>query len=167
MATTLMELGPQAGFPPSANPALPGRRGVPAVPVIVFDGTAETDTTWYWIGIMPQAYADGAVNVLIHAIAEVAVAGTMRWEVAWADLSDQDFDAIAFAATQSAGATAPGTSGMEVVATVAFTAGAQMDGVAAGKLFCLLVRRDVDGTTGTDDMTGDAQVPMIELQEAA
>ena len=165
MATTLVEFIPQSGFPPSANPALPVRRGSPAVPMLVFDGTAETDTTWYWLFVMPQHYAAGACQVLIHAAAEVATSGTMRWEVAFADLSDQDLDAIAFAATQSAGATAPGTCGAEVIATIAFTAGAQMDGVVAGSMALLMVRRDVDGTTGTDDMTGDAQVPSVELRE--
>jgi hypothetical protein len=72
-----------------------------------------------------------------------------------------DIDADSFAAFQSAGGTAPGTSGQVIKVSVTFTDGAQMDSLAAGEAFRLKIRRDADGTSGTDDITTDAELLMV------
>jgi hypothetical protein len=41
-----------------------------------------------------------------------------------------------------------------------------MDSVAAGEPFRLLVRRDADGTSGTDDIATDAEVYRVVIREA-
>lgn len=55
----------------------------------------------------------------------------------------------------------PGTSGLVDVVSVAFTAGADMDSVAAGESFRLKVTRDA----ASDTATGDAELIKVELRE--
>jgi hypothetical protein len=81
------------------------------------------------------------------------------------DASSLDIDSDSFAAFQSAGGTAPGTSGQVIKVDVAFTNGAQMDSLAAGELFRLKIRRDADGTSGTDDITTDAELLAVLIKE--
>ena len=76
-----------------------------------------------------------------------------------------DIDADSFAADQGGSITANGTSGISSNTDIAFTSGAQMDSLAAGEPFRLRVTRDGDGTTGTDNATGDAQLWLIEMRE--
>ena len=47
----------------------------------------------------------------------------------------------------------------------AFTDGAQMDSLSAGEAFRLKLRRDADGTSGTDDVTTDAELLLVEVKE--
>lgn len=81
------------------------------------------------------------------------------------DASSLDIDADSFAAFQSTGVTAPGTSGQVVVGTVTFTSGAQMDSLVVGEAFRLKVRRDADGTSGTDDIATDMELLAVEIRE--
>ena len=48
---------------------------------------------------------------------------------------------------------------------ITFTNGAQMDSLAVGEPYRLKVRRDADGTSGTDDVATDAQIIAIEIKE--
>jgi hypothetical protein len=48
--------------------------------------------------------------------------------------------------------------------TLAFS-NSEIDGLLKNETFRLLVRRDADGTTGTDDATGDAELAMVYLTE--
>lgn len=48
--------------------------------------------------------------------------------------------------------------------TITFTDGAQMDNIAAGELFYLLVMRDAQDSTN-DDMAADAELVFIEIKE--
>jgi len=76
-----------------------------------------------------------------------------------------DIDADSFASFQSGGGTANGTCGVTSTVSVAFTDGAQMDSLAAGEAFRLKIRRDADGTSGTDDITSDAELLRVVLRE--
>jgi hypothetical protein len=49
--------------------------------------------------------------------------------------------------------------------TITFTAGAQMGSLVAGEAFRLKIRRDADGTSGTDDITTDAHLMRVILRE--
>jgi hypothetical protein len=91
----------------------------------------------------------------------------VRWQAAIEriDASSLDIDADSFASFQSAGGTAPGTSGMVIVVSVAFTSGAQMDSLAASEAYRLKIRRDADGTSGTDDITTDAELLRVVVRE--
>ena len=56
-------------------------------------------------------------------------------------------------------------SGQVVTCSIAFTDGAQMDSLSAGEAFRLKLRRDADGTSGTDDVTTDAELLLVEVKE--
>jgi hypothetical protein len=133
---------------------------------IVLDFDATTDETVYFAAVLPRNYGSSGTTVTIVWMASTATTGTTRWEVAWERHDTAtDLDSDSFASTQSAGGSAPGTLGYPAYTAVTFTDGAQMDSTAAGEHFRLLVRRDADGTTGTDDMAGDAELLGIEIKE--
>lgn len=158
---TLLLLTPLANEPPAAAFATFDTRN--GHPVLDFD--ASTDESAVFTAILPRRYGGGGLTVRIHWAATSATSGACRWEVAFEALSGQDTDSDGFASAQSAGSTTSGVSGNETITAVAFTDGAQMDSVAAGGAFRLKISRDADGTTGTDDMAGDAELLAIEIQE--
>lgn len=149
---------------PAANAATLDERNI----FLVLDFDATTDETAYFGGVMPRHYSGGAVVVTLVWAPTSATSGTARWEAAFERHDDGvfDLDVDSFAATQSAGGTAPGTSAGRVRYTSITFSAAQIDGLVAGESFRLLVRRDADGTTGTDDMAGDAELVRVEMREA-
>lgn len=158
---TLNVFTPQQNEAPTANYAtLDTRNGH-----LVLDFDATTDESAVFKSILPRHYAGGGLTVSIHWTATSATSGSCRWQVQLEAISGQDIDSDGFASAQSNGGTANGTSGIETVTTVTFTDGAQMDSLAAGGAFRLKVTRDADGTSGTDDMTGDAELIAVEIKE--
>lgn len=163
MASTdvLAVFGPLNNEPPASSFAtLDVRNGHP-----VLDFDAAADESAVFTGILPRNYAGGGLTVNIHWAATSATSGDVRWQAAIEAIASQDIDSDGFAAAQSASGTANGTSGVETITAITFTAGAQMDSLAAGGAFRLRVTRDADGTTGTDDMTGDAELIAVEVRE--
>lgn len=133
-----------------------------AIPVLDFD--AATDEAAVFLGVLPRNYAGGGLTVTLHVMHSSATSGTSRWEVA-VERMNTDEDSDSFASAQSASCTASGTSGTISTAVVTFTSGAQMDSLAAGEPFRLKVSRDANGTSGTDDATGDAELVAVEIKE--
>lgn len=154
---------PLANEPPSSAFATPDLRNVH--PVLDFDGS--TDEEAVWTGRLSDAYSGGGLTVIIQCAFTSATSGSVRWQAAIerVDLSSLDIDADSFASFQSAGGTAPGTSGQTIDVSIAFTSGAQMDSLAAGETFRLKIRRDADGTSGTDNITTDAEVLLVQVKE--
>lgn len=130
-----------------------------------FDGS--TDEEAVFTSILDRKYAGGGLTVNLWVGAASATSGSIRFQVAIEriDASGLDTDADSFAAFQSNGVTAPGTSGQFLVCAVTFTNGAQMDSLAVGEPYRLKVRRDADGTSGTDDVATDAQLLACEIKE--
>lgn len=159
---TLCIFSPLDNEPPSASYATLDTRN--AHPVLDFDASA--DESAVFSGLLPRSYAGGGLTVYLHWLASSATSGAVRWAVSIERLdTGTDTDSDSFATAQTAGTTASGTSGAPVVTSIAFTSGAQMDSLAAGEPFRLKVMRDADGTSGTDDMTGDAELLMVEIKE--
>lgn len=127
-------------------------------PVADFD--ASTDETGYATLRLPGHYSGGGLTVTLSVAATSATSGASRWEVAIERIQagTLDIDADSFASAKSTGITANGTSGVPTTGTISFTSGAEMDSLAAGEQYRVLIRRDANGTTGTDDMTGDAEL---------
>ena len=161
---TLVTFFPADNEPPTSNYAtLDTRNGHPCLD---FDGA--TDEEAVFTGVLPRNYAGGGLTVYLHVSYTSATSGSGRWQadIERMDASSLDIDADSFTGTfQSAGVTAPGTSGQIIVATITFTSGAQMDSLAAGEPFRLKVRRDADGTSGTDDIATDAELLAVEIKE--
>lgn len=152
---------PHGMVPPAANMATLDTRN--NHPVLCFD--AGTDESIYCEGLLPDNYAGGGITVDLYWLAASATSGACRWSVAVEALASLDQDSDSFATANTAGTTCSGTSGIYVVTSIAFTSGAQMDSLAAGAPFRLVVMRDADGTSGTDDMAGDAQLIRVVVRE--
>lgn len=148
--------------PASAYATLDTRNSHPALD---FDGS--TDEEAVFTGVLPRFYAGGGLTVNTFWALTSATSGSLRVQAAIEriDASSLDIDANSFTSFQSAGGTAPGTTGQVIAVGVAFTSGAQMDSLAAGELFRLKIRRDADGTSGTDDIATDAELLGVEIRE--
>jgi hypothetical protein len=158
---TLAIFGPYNNEPPASNFATLDLRNYH--PVLDFD--ASTNESAVFSGVMPQNYAGTTgVTVYLHYAMSTAVSNTVDWDVAFELVGDQDqdIDSDGFAAANSVdNTTVPGTSGYEDVVSVAFTDGADMDGVAAGDRFRIRVTRDA----ASDDASGDAELTAVEIRE--
>ena len=134
-------------------------------PTLDFLGTSDTEAVF--TSRLPTGYGGGGLTVDTYWSFTSATSGSIRVQVAIErmDVSSLDISADSFAAFQSAGGTAPGTSGMIIKVTVTFTSGAQMDSLAAGEMFRVKIRRDADGTSGTDDITTDAELLCVVVKE--
>jgi hypothetical protein len=127
----------------------------------VFDAAA--DESLMWAFYMPGDYASAPVLDVLYKMAS-ATSGSVRFEGRLAAITDgdaTDADAKAFATTNSAGDTVPGTTagkigGFSITLTNA-------DSLAAGDFVVVQLRRDADGTTGTDDATGDCEVVGVRI----
>jgi hypothetical protein len=155
------------GIPPTANAATRDTRNVIHQ---VMDFDAGTDETAYYKGRMPPYYSGNGIEIVIEfsASSDTNSAHLARWQAAVKriQIGTTDVDSYSFAAAQSAGATCPGTSGVLQTVTIAFTNGSQMDSLAVGEEFLIAINRDADGTSGTDDMTGDAEIHSVAMYEA-
>lgn len=130
-----------------------------------FDGS--TDEEAVFSGVLPSHYAGGGLTVHTYWAFSSATSGSVRVQAAIERIQEStlDIDADSFASFNSAGGTAPGTSGQVIKVAVTFASGAEMDSLAAGEAFRLKIRRDADGTSGTDDITTDAELIRVEIKE--
>lgn len=155
---TLATFHPYQNEPPAASYAtLDTRNGQP---VLDFDGS--TDEEAIFSGVMPSNYAGGGVTAVLHVMFTSATSGTANIEVS-IERGNTDADANSFDAMTDGSAVPNGTSGVETQVTIPMTNG--VDSVAAGDKFRVKVRRDADGTNGTDDITTDMELITIELRE--
>lgn len=134
-------------------------------PTLDFDGSNDEEAVF--TGILPRHYSGGGITVRLFVAFTSATSGTSRWQTAFEriDASSLDTDADSFAAFNSGAVAAPATSGMIVTVDIAHANGAEIDSLAIGELFRLKVRRDADGTSGTDDITTDAELMGIAIRE--
>lgn len=146
---------------PSSNYATPDTRNARAC----WDFDASTDESILIHGKFPQNYAGGGVDIYLTTRASTATSGSARWQTAFEE-GTTDIDSDSFATANSGSTTANGTSGIATTsAAINHTDGAQMDSVGAGDEFWLKVTRDADGTSGTDDQTGDSELFVVEIRE--
>lgn len=159
MATTqtLATFLPYQNEPPAASYATLDMRN--GQPVLDFDGSADEEAIFS--GIMPSNYAGGGITVILHVAFTSATTGTANIECS-VERGSTDMDADSFDTMTDASATPNGTSGIETQVTIAL---ANNDSIVAGDHFRLKVRRDADGTNGTDDITTDMELRSIELRE--
>lgn len=133
--------------------------------VLDFDDT--TDESIDFGGLIPRNYASGGFTVTVGWMATSATTGTISLDVSFMSVTDDadDLDTKAFAAANNANSTTASASGEVKYQTITFTDGADSDSVAAGEYFRLRVTRDANGTTSTDNMTGDMELVFVEIKE--
>jgi len=134
---------------------------------LILDFDDATDEFVEFGGFMPRHYAGGGITVTAGWMATTATSGTISLDVAFKSISDDldDMDTKAFAAANNANPTTASASGEVQYTEITFTDGADMDSVAAGEYFRMKVMRDGDGTTSTDDLSGDMELLFIEVKE--
>ena len=157
---TLVTFNPLCNEPPAANGATFDTRN--QHPVLDFDDT--TNESAVFSAVMPRNYGGNGLTVYIHYAMATAVADDIDWDACFERIGDQqqDLDADGFAAVQSIdNTTVPGTSGLVDIVSIGFTNGAQMDSIAVGEGFRLMVTRDAVNDTAT----GDAELVFVEIKE--
>lgn len=160
---TLAVFTPLHNEPPASNYATLDLRNYH--PVLDFDGA--TDEEAVFTSILPRNYSGGGLTVYLHVAFTSATSGNAYWQAGIERMDDSslDMDADSFASFQGAAGNPNGTSGVMTLVTITFTSGAQMDSLAAGEMFRLKIRRDADGTAGTDDVATDAELFGVEIKE--
>lgn len=158
---TLNAFTAQSNQPPSSTYATFGVRNNHAI--LEFD--AATSETAYFEDVLPSHYSGGGLTVELYWMAATATSGDAVWEVSVErnESAGTDLDSDSFATAQTATTTTSGTSGAINKTTITFTSGAQMDSLAAGEPFRLRVVRN--GGSGSDTMTGDAQLSRVHIKE--
>lgn len=150
-----------AGIPPTASFAPLVRRNNHLL--AAFDAAA--DESLDFEAVWPVTFPSSVTLKIIWA-ADTATSGTTRWGAQFERIgaAQQDLDSDGFATAKTAGTAANGTAGNTVETTITFTS-AEADSLAVGEWFRLRIYRDADGTSGTDDMTGDAHLVGLEIYE--
>lgn len=162
MATRAVFTPASAEFPAAAFAALTKINDRLAV---AYD--AATDENVYWTSVAPQGLT-GAITVVVSYIMASATSGAVRFQAALeaittADATDLDAT-TSFDTANSNGATVPGTAGFMAQISITMT---NADSLTAADYYRLRLNRDADGTSGTDDATGDCYVIAVELRDAA
>ena len=164
----------------TANSSTPGNHGtLTALPVDCFatidtrnnkpvlDFDAASNEVAMFQGFMPRHYGGGGLTITVGWMASTATTGDTSWKIFLMSVTDDadDLDTKNFAApNENTAVDVPSASGEVDYFTITFTDGADMDSIAVGELFYLLLMRDAqDGTN--DDMAGDAEVVFLEIQE--
>ena len=149
--------------PPSSGYATLDTRN--SIPVLDFDDA--TDESAEFGLFMPRHYDGGGLTVTVGWMATTATTGTISLDVAFKSVTDDadDLDSKAFAAANNANPTTASATGEVDYVTITFTDGADMDSVAAGEYFRLKVMRDGNGTTSTDNLSGDMEFVFLEIKE--
>lgn len=132
--------------------------------IMVLDFDATTDESTVFVGIIPEgATLTSGLKIRLHWMASTATSGTCRWG-AQIEKMNTDLDTDSFDTAATAGSATNGTSGIITVTEITITT---IDSIAAGDSFRLKIYRDADGTSGTDDMAGDAELVCVEVRSAA
>lgn len=159
---TLCVFTPLHNEPPASIYALLGSRN--AHPTLEFD--AATDWQAVFSGVLPRNYNGNGLTITLVWMGASATSGNVIWTATIERIADggHDLDADSWGTTVTAtAAAASATSGKTTYTTIALTSGAQMDSLAAGEAFRLLITRDADNAA--DTMTGNAQLIRVEIRE--
>ena len=131
----------------------------------VADFDDATDESLFFMGIIPEAASLGSgLKIRLHWMATTATSGNVVWDVSL-ERMNTDLDSDSFASIASGTAAANGTSGILTVTEITLTT---IDSVTAGDGFRLKVTRDANKTSSpADDMSGDAELVLVEVRSAA
>ena len=131
-------------------------------PVLDIDSSVQEAAVF--TGVLPAGYAGGGLRIVIFCALTTAITGTVGWDVAiertQAGIDDIDNDGFA-AAVAAPAVAVPGTSGQVLAMALNVADGAEMDGLQAGELFRVRVRR----TIAAGIAAGDAELLAVSIRE--
>jgi hypothetical protein len=171
MATSTINLPISAAILPdgsasNAAPSITRRQGTNANPkrhYLTADYDASTDEHLWFSFRMPANYVSGGVVKILWTAN--ATTGTARWGISLGAVTPSDVDTPlehAQAAASTAGTATNVTEARRLNETSITIA--NLDSAATGDLLTLVVYRDADGTSGTDDLSVDAEVISIAVE---
>lgn len=113
---------------------------------------------------MPQDYSSGSTVSLLWTAN--ATTGTCRWaaKIGAVTASDVDTPVEHALATAVTGGTATNATEARRLNSTTLDLTGNLDSAAAGDLCFLMVYRDADGTSGTDDLAVDAELITVALR---
>lgn len=164
MATVNLSLSPMAGVPASSNGArfdtFAGTNF--PVPCLKFDAAIDQTVYFYFLA---KRYGSGNITLDIYWYSDTASSGNVVWEsqlaAITADTDTQDIETKAFATLNFVQDTHLGTTGQRLhKASITIS---NLDSIAADDWCVLRFARDANGTSATDDMTGDAVLVGLNL----
>jgi len=160
--TSLLTLHPLQAVPTTSNAAVLGLRN--RRPNLGFDDTTAQSAVFDFT--MPRSYGGSDITVVLHSAAATATSGNAKVGVSLERIGDQqqDVDSDGFAGVNNKVFVVPDVSGYIKQTRIRFTAGADMDSIAAGEKFRLKVTRLADETN--DDLSGDWQLFMVDLRSS-
>lgn len=134
---------------------------------LVLDFDDSSDESAVFKGYMPANYDGGGVGVVVMWMATSVTSGTISLDAQFMSLTDDadDVDTKSFAAANNANPTTASATGEIDYVTISFSNGADMDSVAADETFLLKITRDGDGTTSTDNLSGDMELWAVAMLE--
>ena len=133
--------------------------------ISVLDYDAAADESAVFPGFMPGHYGAGGITVTLGWMSAAATSGVCVWNVGFKSVTDDadDLDTKAFAAVNPGSATTASAAGEVDYFDITFTDGADMDSVAAGEYFRMIVTRDADSSS--DTLVGDAELVFVHIKE--
>lgn len=135
-----------------------------SIPVLAFDTTTVEYVDFH--SVLPAAYSGGGLTLRFFHGAGTTTGG-VAYEAAFRrienDAEDLDTTAFTYDYNTMTVATLPSAVGEVNVNTLAFTSGADMDGLLAGEPFILRVRRAT--ANGTDTAATDSYIHRIVVTE--
>jgi hypothetical protein len=137
-----------------------GGTGDPHMPCLLFD--ADTDEFAQFL-FRATSYGSGNLTVTVLYSMASATAGAVYWAAQIRALTpgdSQDVLTDTFATATGTSNTVPGTAGYAKDATITVS---NLDSIAANDYVTLQVYRDANGTLGTDDATGDAELLAVTV----
>ena len=160
-STTPADHGTLTALPVFAFATLDTRNNIP-----LLDFDAASNEVEIFFGVMPRSYSGLGVTISVYVLTTATI-GDMSWKTFLKSVTDDadNLDTKTFAAPRpNAAVDAPSASGEPKLFTIVHADGAQMDFIAAGEPFFLMLMRDAQDTTN-DDMTGDAELLSVEIKE--
>jgi hypothetical protein len=129
--------------------------------ILVLDFDDATDESAIFVSIIPEAASLGSgLKIRLHWMATTATSGNCVWDVSL-ERMNTDLDTDSFATIASGTGAANGTSGIPTVTEITLTT---IDSVTAGDGYRLKVTRDANN--GSDTMSGDAELFLVEVRSA-
>jgi len=133
----------------------------------LLDFDATTNELAVFPFLMPNNYDGGGITVTVGVTASTATTGDMSWAIFPKSVSDDvdDLDVKNFGSPNfNTSVTTASASGKVKYFDIAFTDGSDMDNIAAGELFFLMLMRDAQDATN-DDMSGDGEFVFLAIKE--
>ena len=164
MSTIYHQFSPVSAILSATTPAALGFKSGTNFPIQTIDFDASADEQVFFL-FRATDYGSGNLTLGIDWYADTGSSGNVVWEAQLAcitpDTDTQDIETKAFAALNFVQDTHLGTTAQRLHRAVLTVS--NLDALAANDWCVLRLARDANGTSATDDLTGDASLVLLTL----